>query len=157
MPGPGQAQPDIAGLLVFTMEDVRPNEPGIPPNLPPSTVITSGGTVVLNSIFGVTGLLAGLLTGEVFDVFHHIERLEDGDRKTLPGGNFTVPAPASAGIIPYTSPTYTTGGFGSGANFEIANGFDAGTFRILTHVHAENLIVRPIVAAFHDGLVIEVV
>lgn len=154
MPAPGQAQPDLPGILVFTMEDVRANEPGTPPNLPPSTVITAGSNVVLTSAFGVTGLLTGLLTGQVFDVFHHVENLETGTRNTLAGGSFAVPAPAAAGVIGYTSPTYTTG---PGADFEIPAGFDAGTFRILTHAHAQNGFIRSIVAAFHDGLVIEVV
>jgi len=157
MPVPGQAQPDLPGILVFTMEDVRANEPGIPPNLPPSTVITAGSSVVLTSIFGVTGLLTGLLTGQVFNVFHHVENLETGTRTDLPGGQFTVPAPAQAGVIPYTSPTYTTGGTGSGADFEIPANFAGGTFSILTHAHAQNANVRPIVAAFHDRLVIEVI
>lgn len=159
MPGPGQAQPALPGILVFTMEDVRANEPGIPPNLPPSTVITAGSSVVLTSIFGVTGLLTGLLIDKVFNVFHHVENLETGTHKDLAGGTFTVRAPAAtAGVIPYSSPMYTTGGTGSGADFEIpAGNFAGGTFRILTHAHAQDANVRPIVAAFHDGLVIEVV
>jgi hypothetical protein len=141
------------------MEDVRANEPGTPPNLPPSTVITAGSSVVLTSSFGVTGLLTGLLTGQVFDVFHHVENLEapGAPRKTLAGGSFTVPAAAAAGVIAYTSPTYTTGATGSGADFEIPANFDAGTFRVLTHAHARNANIRSIVAAFHDGLVIEVI
>jgi hypothetical protein len=157
MPGPGQAQPDLPGILVFTMEDVRANEPGTPPSLPPSTVITAGSSVVLTSTFGVTGLLTGLLTGQVFDVVHHVENLETSAHTNLPGGTFTVPAPPAAGVIAYTSPTFTTGATASGANFEIPAGFEGGTFRILTHVHAQNPFIRSIVAAFHDGLVIEVI
>ena len=153
MPGPGQAQPDLAGILVFSMEDVRANEPG----LPPSTVISAGGTLTLSSSFGVTGLLTGLLTGEVFEVAHHIENLETGTHKDLAGGSFTVPPPATAGVIVYNSPTYTTGASGSGADFEIPAGYAGGTFRILTHAHALNANIRSIVAAFHDGLIIEVV
>jgi hypothetical protein len=112
---------------------------------------------VLTSSFGVTGLLTGLVTGQVFDVVHHVENIETGNRTNLPGGTFTVPAPAIAGVIPYTSPTFSTGATGSGANFQIPAGFEGGTFRILSHVHAQNANVRSIMAAFHDGLVIEVV
>ncbi len=157
MPGPGQAQPDFPAILVFSMEDVRANKPGFEAIIPPATVLTRGDTVVLTSSFGFTGILTALLTGDVFDVFHHVENLETGARTNLAGGAFTVPPPAAAGVIPYTSPTYTTGDTASGADFEIPAGFEAGTFRILTHAHAQNPLVRPVVAAFHDGLVIEVV
>lgn len=153
MPQPGQTQPVLPGILEFTMADVTAYEPG----LPARTVITVPNPVQFMTTFGLVGLLTGLLHNDRFSVVHHVENLETGARTTLAGGSFTVPAPAAAANIPYASPPYTTGGPGSGANFAIPAGYAAGTFRILTHVHADDPFIRPIVAAFHDGLVIEVI
>jgi len=152
MPAPGQAQPDVMPFLKMRLDDVVVLEGG----LSPSTVITAPATLTLRLDVGFEGMLAGLLTGQPFSVVHHIERIEDGNRINLPGGNFVVPAPPASSHILVNSGVITTGASGSGANLEIAPGFASGTFRVLTHVHADNPAVRPIVAAFHDGLVIQV-
>jgi len=153
MPAPGQAQPDVMPLLKMRLDDVVVLESGIGP----STVITNGTPLQLRLDIGFDGTFAGLLTGQAFSVFHHIECVEDGVRSTLAGGTFVVPAPPGSAHILVTSPLYTTGAAGSGANFAIPAGFSAGTFRILSHVHANNLAVRPIAGAFHDNLVIQVI
>jgi hypothetical protein len=142
------------------MDDVFASEPG----LPASTVITAGNRVTFSTKISVSGALTGTLHNDTFSVFHHVENLETGARSTLAGGSISVPAPvldpATGQLtvnIAYTSPQYTTGAASSGAQLEIPAGFDAGTFRVLTHIHADDLAIRPVVAAFHDGLVVEVI
>jgi len=88
--------------------------------------------------------LAPLLTGQAFSVFHHITNLETNATQTVAGGNFVVNAGNLAHITAASGPI----------NLAIPAGFEAGTFRILCHVHADNPAVRPIVAAFFDGLVV---
>ncbi len=152
MPGPGQGQPDLLPFLKFRLDDVIVLENGISP----STIVTAPTTLQLRLDVGFDGQFAALLHNQRFSVFHHLERVEDGFRKTLPGGSFVVPVPGGASHITITSNNYSTGGPGSGADFEIPAGFDSGTFRILTHVHADDPNIRQIVSAFHDGLILQI-
>jgi hypothetical protein len=149
---PGQAQPDVMPFLRFRCDDCIVLENG----LSPSTVIDAPTPLQLRMDVGFDGTFTALLHNQKFTAFHHVERVEDGVRKTLQGGTFVVPAPGAAAHITVASPSLSTGAAGSGADFEIAPGFDAGTFRILTHVHADDPLIRPIVSGFHDGLVIEI-
>jgi len=148
----GKAQPEIMPFLRFRLDSCVCLEPG----LSSAEVINAPTPLTLRLDLGFDGTLRALLVGKSFSVFHHVERVEDGYRTTLPGGNFIVPAPATADHITVTSAPISTGAAGSGANLEIAPGYDAGTYRILTHVHADDPAIRPIVSAFHDGLVIEI-
>lgn len=146
MPGRGTGEPDHLPFLKFRMDNVVALSPI--PN--PTTVVQAGQNVGLRLDLGIDGFWAGLLIGESFDVFHHSERVEDGDRKTLPGGRFTVPGPPDTSNFSVTTGPHTTGNAGSGAQLEVPAGFDAGTFRILTHIHFVDPNKEPIVAAFHD-------
>jgi len=152
---PGQAQPDAMPLLRFRLDAVVCVEPA---GLGPSSVITAGNTFTLRTELGFDGLFVGLLAGQQFVVRHHVQRIEDGLVKTLPlaGGQFTVPGTGAA-HIPVIAGPYTTGPNGSGADLEIPPPPQAGgTYRVTTHVHALNVAVRPIVAAFHDGPIVMV-
>lgn len=144
---PGTAEPDALPFLKFRLDSITAQSPL--PN--PTTVVRAGQPLHLNLELGVEGLWTGFLEGENFSVFHHVERIEDGNRSTLPGGSNTVPSPPTNFNV--TTGPYTTGNPGSGAQFEIASGFDAGTFRILTHIHFDNPLIEPIVAAFHEMVV----
>jgi hypothetical protein len=104
---------------------------------------------------GFDGMFAALLVGDTFYVNYHVQRVEDSLSFILGGGTFAVPAAPNHIVV--SSGPYTTGPAGSGANFEIPPGFASGTFRILTHIHASNAAIRPIVSAFYDGLVVEVI
>lgn len=147
MPGPGQSEPYELPYLAFKLDNVVALSP--PPN--PSTIIQAGQSVELRVDLGVEGYWAGLLVGENFSVFHHTEREEDGDRKTLPGRSDTVPTPpASAASFSVITGPFTTGQAGSGADLEIPAGYSAGTFEILTHIHFNDQWKEPIVAAFHS-------
>ncbi len=153
MPTVGKAQPEVMPFLRFRLDDCICLENG----LSSAEVIDAPNSLVLRLDLGFDGSLRALLKDKRFTVFHHVERVEDGVRRTLQGGSFVVPGPSTADHITVASRSYTTGAAGSGADFEIAPGFDAGTFRILTHVHADDPDIRPIVSAFHDGLTIEIV
>jgi hypothetical protein len=146
MPGPGQAEPDVLPYLKFKLDNVVALSP--PPN--PTTIVQAGQPVQLQVDLGVEGFWAGLLIGESFTVVHHTEREEDGARSTLPGGAFTVPTPPDTASFSVTTGPFSTGNAGSGANFEVPAGFDAGTFEILTHIHFQDPAKEPIVAGFHQ-------
>jgi hypothetical protein len=73
------------------------------------------------------------------------------------GFTLGVGTAANPAHITVISGPYTTGATGSGAILEIPAGSAAGTFRVTTHVHAVAPGIRPLVAAVHDGLLIEVV
>ena len=146
MPVPGVGEPQEA-LLTFDMNDVVPLAPGPAAN----SVVQAGQDVSLRVDLGLTGAFTGLLFNEAYRVFHHLERVEDGDRKTLSGGTFNVPGNAAdAAAFSATTGPYSTGEFGSGADFEIGDGFEAGTFRILTDIHLVDLGKGRMVTAFHD-------
>jgi hypothetical protein len=146
------AQPDDLQHIRFRFEEVTASELGGVVRAP-TIVISAGNSVKFLMEFGFDGPDVGLLNGDRFSIFHHIERIEDGFRINLSGGGFTVPAPGLASRIPVESGPFTTGDTGSGANFEIPGGFDAGTFRVVTHVHADNA-AQQFIAGFHDGLIV---
>ncbi len=152
---PSQAQPQAMPFLNFRLDAVVCLEPA---GLGPSTVITAGDSFTLRTELGFDGLFVPLLVGDTFNVFHHVQRVEDGAAFVLPlaGATFAVPAPPASAHIAVPSGPYSTGSAGSGANLEIPAGFAAGTYRVLTHVHAVAAGIAPIVAAFHDGLIIMV-
>ncbi len=149
---PGQAQPDAMPFLRFRLDAVVCVEPA---GLGPSSVITAGNTFTLRTELGFDGLFVALLGGDTFNVFHHVQNVETGATSVLPlaGGTFTVPPPGAAAHIAVVCGPYTTG---AGGNLPIPAGFAAGTYRILTHVHAVSGAIAPIVAAFHDGLIVMV-
>ncbi len=151
---PGVGQPDAAPFMKFNFNDVQAIEVGT--TLAPTTVITNGTDFQLRVRLGFEGLLAPLLVGQNFQVAVHAQNLETGDIKTLNVGVFPVPGGASLADFEVASPNFTTGTAGSGADLVIPAGFAAGTYRMLTHVHFENPVIRPIVAGFHDGLIIMV-
>ena len=140
MPTAGQAQPDVMPFLRFRLDDVVVLENG----LSPSAVIEEGTPFTLRVDVGFDGLLAPLVTGQAFSVFHHITNIETNATQTEAGGAFVPTAANLTHITAQSGPI----------SLAIPAGFEAGTFRILTHVHADNAAVRPIVAAFHDGLVV---
>ncbi len=72
----------------------------------------------------------------------------------LPSGS-TISSPSNEGwwLSADTAPI-TTGDAGSGATLQVPAGFDAGTWRVLTHVHST--VPARQFAAFDDNLVIEV-
>jgi len=150
--GPGQALPDFMPFLKFRLDDVVILESGMSPN----TIITAPNTLSFRMDLGFDGTLSPLIIGQPFEVVHHVERIEDGARTTLHGGAFTVTL-SNLHHLTFTSGPWTTGLNGSGANFQLPpTPADSGTFRILTHVHAVNAWVRPMISAFHDGVVIQV-
>lgn len=151
MPAAGQAQPDAMPLLRMRMDDVVVLEPG----LGSTSIVEVGTPVSIRLDCGFDGMLAGLVSGQTMNVFHHVQNVETGANSTLNGGNFIVPSPATASHITHTSGPYTTGGPGS--DFEIPGGFASGTFRILTHIHPDSASVASVISAFHDGLVIQVI
>ena len=164
------AQPDAMPFLKFELEGVQCNEAGAFV-LGPSNVISRGNSFTLKTELSFDGGLVPLLVGPPgaeFNVSHHVQNIETGATFQLP----VLPAPtgftvgvsnppnslaANPGHITVTSGPYTTGAAGSGANLAIPAGQDSGTFRITTHVHAKAAGIKPIVAAYSDGLVIEVV
>ena len=150
MPAAGQAQPDAMPLLRMRLDDVVVLEPG----LGSSSVVTAGTPVSIRLDVGFDGMLAGLVSGQELNVFHHIQNVETGTNTTINGGSFIVPPPAASSHIVHTSGPYATGG---GTDFEIPAGFDSGTYRILTHIHPDNASVASIISAFHDGLVVQVI
>ncbi|MEK7325713.1 MAG: hypothetical protein AAB217_10710 [Chloroflexota bacterium] len=165
----GQAQPDAMPLLKFAMEGVDCNEAGAFV-LGPTNVIAAGNTFTLKTELSFDGGLVPLLVGPPgaqFNVFHHVQNIETGASFALPqspapiGFTVGVNSPGATAQNPrhitVISGPYTTGGPGSGANLTIPAGSAAGTFRITTHVHAVASGIRPIVAAFADGLTIEIV
>src|SRR5262245_5084192 len=119
-------QPVLPGLMNVKMDDVTASEPG----LPSSAVITVGNKVTFSTTLIISGALTGTLHNDTFSIFHHVENFEAGTRKTLVGGSITIPAPVLVGgeltaTVAYTSPAYSTGSTGSGADLEIPGGFDA--------------------------------
>ena len=149
MPTVGTGEPDELPFLKFRLDNVVALSPA--PN--PTTVVQAGQPVELRVDLGIDGFWAGLLIGENFNVFHHSERVEDGDRKALAGGTFTVPGAPDTASFSVTTGPFTTGNAGSGAVLEVPAGFSAGTFRILSHIHFVDPNKEPIVAAFHDIIV----
>jgi hypothetical protein len=149
MPGPGTAEPNIPGVLTFKLDNVTVLSP--PPN--PTAIVQAGQELKLKVDLGFDGLplvVNCLLPGKQYSVFHHLEREEDGARSTLPGGTFAVPAPPGIASFSVETGPYTSGGPGSGAQFEVPGGFDAGTFEVTTHIHFADPCIRPYVAAFHQ-------
>ncbi|HLO15136.1 MAG TPA: hypothetical protein VK206_09925 [Anaerolineales bacterium] len=123
-----------------------------------TNIITAPNTFTLRTEFGFDGNLDSMLVGDKFDVVHHWQRVEDGATGRLSGSatdtNVAISNPISH--IQVTSGPYTTTGSNVGADLTIPAGFDAGTYRIFTHIHfrAPN---HGTVAGFNDGLVIVVV
>jgi hypothetical protein len=150
----GQGQPDIAGSLVVLMGDVTALEVG---GLAPSGIINQPNNFTLSTTFTIKDTFAPLLDGEVFDVQHHLQRIEDGSNIRLAGGSVTAAVAGGQIVMPYTSVPFTTGANGSGAQLEIPPGETEGTFRVLTELVARNPFVRSIVSAFQDGLLLHVI
>jgi hypothetical protein len=144
MPTVGTGEPDVLPFLRFRVDGVQAFEPGFSP----SNIIQAGTNFTLRTELGFDGGWVGLLTGDPFSIFHHITNLETNTNQTVPGGNFVVPAPGPASHIAVDS---------APINLPIPAGFTAGTYRVLTHVHADNAAIVPLVAGFHDGLILMIV
>jgi len=149
MPGPGTAEPDFgANIFRFRLDNVVVLSP--PPD--PSAIIQAGQDLKLRVDLGFDGhpLFLWLIAGKQYSVFHHLEREEDGARTLLPGGTFTVPTPPNSTNFSVETGPYTSGAPGSGTQFEVPAGFDAGTFEVLTHLHFEDPNIKRFIAAFHQ-------
>jgi hypothetical protein len=154
----GQGQPNIAGSLVVEMADVTATEiEGAVPALAPGAIINQPNTVTLSTSFTIKDAFARLVDGEVFNVVHRLERVEDGLRFTLAGGSVIATVVGGQIVMPYTSVEFTTGATGSAAQLEIAPGATEGTFRVLTQLVAQNANVKSVISAFHDGLLLTVI
>jgi len=167
----GSAQPDALPFLKFELDEVECNEAGAFV-LGPTNVIAAGNTFTLKTELSFDGGLVPVLVGPPgtqFNIFHHVQNVETGAAFALPQSpstpGFTVgintpgATAANPGHITVTSGPYTTGdaNIPTPGDLQIPAGSAAGTFRITTHVHAVAPGIRPIVAAYYDGLVIEVV
>ena len=151
MPAPGIGQPDALPFLQFQLTNVTATEVG---GIAPSVVLPAGASFTLQTDLGVNGLFAGLLVGDVLAVVHHVENIETGTRQSLGGGTITVPNPPTS--FSSTAGPFTTADTGGAADLVIPAGFDAGTFRFLTHIHHTAPAKKHIVAAFHDQLIVMV-
>jgi hypothetical protein len=151
---PGVGQPDIAGSLVVEMDEVKAVEAG---GLSPGAIINQPNTLTLRTKFTIKDAFAPLVDGEVFNVLHRLQRLEDGLNFTLNGGNVTAAVVGGQVEMSYISAPFTSGATGSGAQLEIAPGATEGTFKVLTQLVAQNPNVRSVVSAFHDGLLLTVI
>lgn len=154
---PGVGQPDGLPEHKFRVDGTICFES--PVAIGPTNILPAGSDFNLRTEVGFDGTLDGMLTGQTFNVFHHVQNLENGTTTTLPlaGGTFVVPGAAGARAhITVTSGPYTTADTPGPADLVIPAGFDAGTFRVLTHIHAVDTAVKPLVAGFHDGLIIMV-
>jgi len=155
MPAPGIGQPNITPPspfpLTFNISEVTATAPG----LPPTTIFAAGVNATLSTTLEINGtalltpILAAAINGAGLSIFHHLENLETGAMSTIAGGTL---APAAFGAAPGTTVTVTSPPF----TLAIPAGFDAGTYRVLTHVHTGGLIAGA-VTAFHDALVLMVV
>lgn|GEM_PF-2639698 len=123
-----------------------------------TNVISAPGNFSLRTEFGFDGNLDTMLIGDTFDIVHHWQRVEDGATGRLRGGvtDTNVALQNPIGHVQVSSGPYTTTGANAGADLTIPTGFDAGTYRIFTHIHfrAPN---KGTVAGFNDGLVIVVI
>lgn len=150
----GQGQPTIPNVLEVEMGDVTATEAG---GLPPSAIINQPNPFTLATTFTIKGAFALLVDGQVFDVQHQVQRLDDGKAFRLNGGSVTATVVAGKIDMPYTSVPFTTGDTGSGAQLEIPAGESEGNFRVLTELVAQNANVRRVVSAFQDGLLLHVI
>ena len=150
---PGVGQPDALPSHKLRVDGVVCLETG--GAYAATNVISAPGKFSLRTEFGFDGNLDGMLVGDTFDVVHHWERIEDGARGRLLGGpgdtNVAVVAPISH--IQVTSGPYSTG---AGGDLPIPGGFDAGSYRFLTHIHFHGAN-KGTVAGFYDGLIIVIV
>ena len=122
------------------------------------TTTSSGGTPEAIVVYHLQDLITGAMVPSIFggtitalsatDVTNAVTQ---GD---LPPGS-GISSPANEGWwLSADTANITTGDSGSGANLEVPAGFDAGTWRVLTHVHST--VPARQFAAFDDNLVIEV-
>lgn len=152
----GTAEPDITGVIKFSYDKTTVQSP--PPN--PTTIIQAGQPVAFQIDLDLEYFLANLLLGEQFRVLLRLEREEDGARKRLTAGPFTVPTslsttlPANA-TFSVTTANFTSGNDGSGADFEVAPGEDSGTFEVNVRVQFDGQFVRPFVSG-RDQVYVEV-
>ncbi|HXV43618.1 MAG TPA: hypothetical protein VEC96_11195 [Anaerolineae bacterium] len=156
MSGIGIAQPDQLPEHKFRMDGVTVFDFPVPQS-GPTTIITAGDSFTLRTEVGFDGNLDGMLAGQTFSVFHHVQNIETAATSILAGGGFAVPAVASdRAHITVVSGPFNTSDTGGGGQLEIPATFDAGTFRITTHVHADAAPVKPLVAALFDGTILMV-
>lgn len=154
----GIAQPDMLPEHKFRLDDVLCFETGsVVPDVGPSVVVVAGNSVTLRADLGFDGFMDLAYIGASYQVTHHWQRLEDGAVGMLtPAPVAVVPGGPNLAHFVHLTSHYTTGPAGSGADLEMAPGFAAGTFRIMTNIH----FLPPnhsTVAAFHDGLILMVI
>lgn len=140
---PGTCEPNELPYLKLSCKDIKALSP--PPN--PTTVVQAGQSVEFEVHLGVEGWWAGFLVGEKFNVGHHLERIEDGDRKLLIKHGFTVPPPPDTDDFSVKTGPFTTG---PGGDLEVPPGFETATFHIVSHIHFQNDFIEPFVACYHD-------
>jgi hypothetical protein len=151
----GTAEPDVPGVIKFSFDKITPLSP--PPN--PTSIIQAGQPISFQLDLDLEFFLANLLLGQQFSVVFILEREEDGKRKKLTAGPFTVPTslyPVSTNkTFSVTAGPFTSGNEGTGADFEVAPGEDTGTFETNINIRFDNQFVRPYVSG-RDQVYIEV-
>lgn len=95
----------------------------------PAAIVNEGNTFRLRVNVNLSKLHAPALVGDAYGLFFHLERLEDGDRKTLAGGTHNVP---SVGDWSQEAGPFTTG---PGGDLDIPAGFESATYEITAHLH----------------------
>ncbi len=150
MPAPGIGQPDFGPtILQFNIKNVTIQEPG----LPPAAIVRVGTSFTITADIEILGFLNVLLAGGVLEIAHHIEEVQTGNRQTIGVTTVTVPPPTP--LFSAINFSKVSGPF-PGGTLVIPPGFASGTYRVLTHVHHTDPLLAPVVAAFHDGLIIMV-
>ena len=150
MSAPGIGQPDLPGVLEFKLPSVTATAAG----LPPSTIVTAGTPITLITTVEIGGspfltpILAAAINGTGISVTHHLQNLETGAMLAVAGGSLP---PSGIGTAPGSNVAITS----PPVVLTIPAGFAAGTYRALTHIHA-NVPLQGTIAAFHDGLVLMV-
>jgi hypothetical protein len=149
MPAPGTGQPDFPAILQFNIKNVTVQEPG----LPPTAIVRVGASFTITTDIEILGVLNVLLKGGVLEIAHHLEEVQTGTRLVI--GVTTVPVPPPTPLFSNINFPKVSGPF-PGGTLVIPPGFASGTYRVLTHVHHTDPLLAPVVAAFHDGLIIMV-
>jgi len=144
-----QTQPNAMPLFRTRWDSLICLEPG----LSSSDVVSAGTPVSLRADLGFDGLLAPIIIDQTFQIFYHAQRIEDNVTVLLASPVVPVPPlPGLAHITVIAGPFAT----GPGTNLPVAPGFDAGTYRIVGHLHFTNPAIDTIVTAFCDGLILMV-
>jgi hypothetical protein len=152
MANEGVAQPDFLPALRFRFDDIQVLEAGAIP-FGPNNIVTAPNPFTIRMDVGFDGPLTLLLFGLSLTAEHHVQLIETGAVFVLPGGSVTIPAAlAVASHLTITSGPFATVVGPAAPGVPLGTG----TYRITTHIHPPAPIAG-IVAAFQDGLIVEVV